>query len=65
MKECNTAFKEWCAKNGHTARSVSEKMGISYDSVRSYMIGRRYPSREVQKRFEEVYGVDARELFPL
>lgn len=63
--EYKTEFKRWCAENGHTARSVAEETGISIQTIYSYMEGRRYPSRRNQKRLEEVYKVNLRELFPL
>lgn len=64
-KEYRTEFKRWCAENGHTARSVAEKVGISVQAAYSYMEGRRNPSRRTQKKMEEVFGVSMRDVFPL
>ena len=63
--EYKTEFKRWCAENGYTARNVAEKTGISLQAAYSYMEGRRYPSRKTLKKFEEVYGVSMRDIFPI
>lgn len=63
--EVTTEFKQWCMENGHTARSVAEKTGLSLHTVHSYMQGQRYPSRKTLKAMEEAYGVSMRDLFPL
>ena len=60
-----TEFKKWCNENGHTARSISEKTGLSLQSVYSYMEGRRSPSRKTMKLLDEHYSISSRELFPL
>lgn len=64
-KSGETRFKKWCVENGHTSLEISERVGISRQAVYSYMEGRRVPSRNTQKRFEEAYDVSMRDLFPL
>lgn len=63
--EYKTEFKRWCNENGHTARSISEKIGVSVQSIYSYMEGRRSPSRKTMKLLDEHYHIDSREMFPL
>ena len=60
-----TKFKEWCSEKRYTAKRISEDTGISMQSVYSYMEGKRNPSRNTQKLFEEKYGVNSRDIFPL
>ena len=62
MKEQN-GFKIFCQDNGYTAREVAEKLGVSLYAVRAYMQGTRFPNRRVLKRFEDVYGIDYRDVF--
>ena len=60
-----TVFKKWCIENGYTAKSIAEKIGISIQSVYSYMEGRRSPNRATAKKLEKVYEVNSRDIFPL
>lgn len=58
-------FKRWCVENNLTSRNISEEVGISMSTVRSYMQGQRVPSRRTALKLEKAYGIDTRELFPL
>lgn len=60
-----TKFKAWCIENGHTARNIAEKTGVSIQTVYSYMEGRRHPNRRTARKIEETYEVNTREIFPL
>lgn len=60
-----TKFKAWCIENGHTARSIAEKTGVSIQTVYSYMEGRRSPNRNTARKIEEAYSVNTRDIFPL
>lgn len=60
-----TEFKRWCEENKLTARNISEKTGISQQTVYSYMEGRRHPSRKMMKLLVEAYSIDPNKVFPL
>ena len=63
VKPCLNGFQSFCMAEGLTAKEVAELLGISKYTVYSYYRGDRLPSRRVVKRFEEVFGVDASEVF--
>ncbi|MFT0825351.1 helix-turn-helix transcriptional regulator [Bacillus swezeyi] len=51
-------------RKGWTQRQVSERLGISEVYVRKIEKGARNPGRETMLKFETLYFVPDRELFP-
>ena len=51
-------------KNGLTQKQVADKLGISEVFVRKIEKGIRNPGRETMLKFEKLYSISERELFP-
>ncbi len=47
---------------GYTQKEAAGRIGISEETLSRYERGRTYPSVEVIKRMEEVYGISYNEI---
>lgn len=48
-----TKFKKYCEDHGYTAKQVGAIVGISHNTVFSYMQGVRSPNRKILKIMKE------------
>lgn len=52
-------FKYLRVKNGYSQKELANAIdGISFSSLAHYESGRRYPTRKVQKKLADFFGVD-------
>ncbi len=59
----HTNFKVWCKAQGMTAKDVAEKLDINISTVYKYWQGISKPTRTVEAKMIEVFGIDTKSMF--
>lgn len=55
-------LREWRTANGVSRKQLSARLGISYDSIVSYEVGRSRPSQRVGKLLAEVLNLEQSDI---
>lgn len=58
----HTKFKIWCKEQGFTAVDVAQRLGVSKSTVDKMWQG-RIPSRKVEKKIHDEFGIDTKKMF--
>lgn len=61
----HTKFKLWCKENGMTAQQIADKLDINISTVYKYWQGISKPTRKVEQKMIEVFGIDTKEMFDI
>lgn len=61
----HTKFKIWCKEQGMTATEVAKKLEVSNSTVYKYWQGISKPTRQVEEKMIQVFGINTKEMFDI